>query len=82
MQKRPSKYLKQIYFDSLVYSPEQLRALIAQVGASQIVVGTDYAFDMGDYDVHELLESVPHLSEEERAQISGGNAMKLLGIER
>jgi aminocarboxymuconate-semialdehyde decarboxylase len=82
IQKRPSEYLKQIYFDSLVYSPEQLRALIAQVGASQIVVGTDYAFDMGDYDVHELLESVPHLSEEERAQISGGNAMKLLGIER
>jgi aminocarboxymuconate-semialdehyde decarboxylase len=82
IQKKPSEYLKQIYFDSLVYSPEQLRALIAQVGASQIAVGTDYAFDMGDYDVHELLESVPHLSEEERAQISGGNAMKLLGIER
>ncbi|HEX4950012.1 MAG TPA: amidohydrolase family protein, partial [Blastocatellia bacterium] len=79
MQKKPSEYLKQIYFDSLVYAPQQLQNLIAQVGASQVVVGTDYAFDMGDYDVHELLES---FTEEERAQIAGGNAMKLLGLER
>jgi aminocarboxymuconate-semialdehyde decarboxylase len=82
MRKKPGEYLKQIYFDSLVYSPEQLQNLIAQVGASQIVVGTDYAFDMGDYDVHELFESVSGLSAAEREQILGGNATKLLGIER
>jgi aminocarboxymuconate-semialdehyde decarboxylase len=79
IQKKPSEYLKQIYFDSLVYSPQQLQALIAQVGASQIVIGTDYAFDMGDYDPHELIESVVGLSEEERAAILGGNAQRLLG---
>jgi aminocarboxymuconate-semialdehyde decarboxylase len=82
MRKKPGEYLKQIYFDSLVYSPEQLQNLIAQVGASQIVVGTDYAFDMGDYDVHELFESVSGLSAAEGEQILGGNATKLLGIER
>ncbi len=80
IQKKPSEYLKQIYFDSLVYSPQQLCALIAQVGASQIVVGTDYAFDMGDYDVHELIESVAGLSEEARAQMLGGNAQRLLQL--
>ena len=80
IQKKPSEYLKQIYFDSLVYSPEQLKNLIAQVGASQMVVGTDYAFDMGDYDVHELLDAVTNLSEEERAQILGGNAARILGV--
>ena len=82
IQKKPSEYLKQIYFDSLVYAPEQLRTLIAQVGASQIVVGTDYAFDMGDYDVHTLIEAVQGLSEDERAKILGGNAVKLLGLKR
>ncbi len=81
IQKKPSEYLKQIYFDSLVYSPEQLRNLIAQVGASQIVIGTDYAFDMGDYDVHELIESLNTLSEEDRAMILGGNAKRILGME-
>jgi aminocarboxymuconate-semialdehyde decarboxylase len=80
IQKKPSEYLKQIYFDSLVYSPEQLKNLIAQVGVSQIVVGTDYAFDMGDYDVHELLDAVTNLSEEERAQILGGNAARILEV--
>ena len=82
IQKKPSEYLKQIYFDSLVYSPEQLRALIAQVGASQIVVGTDYAFDMGDYDVHELIESLADLREDEREKILGGNAQRMLGLEQ
>mgnify|MGYP001589979069 CR=1 FL=1 len=82
IQKKPSEYLKQIYFDSLVYSPAQLQNLIAQVGASQIVVGTDYAFDMGDYDPHELLESLPSLSENERAAILGGNALQLLELEK
>jgi aminocarboxymuconate-semialdehyde decarboxylase len=81
IQKRPSEYLKQIYFDSLVYSPEQLRNLIAQVGASQIVIGTDYAFDMGDYDVHELIEGLTEVSPIERAMILSGNARRILGLE-
>ena len=82
IQKKPSDYLKQIYFDSLVYSPQQLQNLIAQVGSTQVVVGTDYAFDMGDYDPHDLLESLIGLSETERAAILGGNALQLLGRER
>jgi aminocarboxymuconate-semialdehyde decarboxylase len=82
IRKKPSEYLKQIYFDSLVYAPEQLRALIAQVGAAQIVVGTDYAFDMGDYGVHELIESLNTLSEDECAMILGGNAKRILGMEQ
>lgn len=81
IRKRPSEYLKQLYFDSLVYSPEQLRALIAQVGASQIVIGTDYAFDMGDYDVHELIESLAGVSEEDRALMLGANAQRILGLQ-
>jgi len=81
IRKKPSEYLKQIYFDSLVYAPGQLRMLIAQVGASQIVVGTDYAFDMGDYDVHEMIESLADVSPEESAMILGGNARRILGME-
>jgi aminocarboxymuconate-semialdehyde decarboxylase len=80
IQKKPSEYLNQIYFDSLVYSPQQLQNLIAQVGASQIVIGTDYAFDMGDYDPHELLASLSALSEDDRAAILGGNAKRLLSM--
>ncbi|MFN0122669.1 MAG: amidohydrolase family protein [Blastocatellia bacterium] len=82
IRKKPREYLRQIYFDSLVYSPEQLQALLARVGASQIVIGTDYAFDMGDYNVHELIDSLSWLSDKERGLIAGENARMLLGLKR
>ena len=44
LAKQPTEYLKQIYFDSLIYSPEAIRHLAAQVGAGQIVLGSDYPF--------------------------------------
>src|SRR6266566_3047535 len=36
LKKKPSEYLKQLYFDALVFTPEGLRHLVAQVGASQV----------------------------------------------
>ena len=42
LKKQPSEYLNQLYFDSLVFTPEALRHFAAQVGASQIVLGTDF----------------------------------------
>jgi aminocarboxymuconate-semialdehyde decarboxylase len=80
MKQAPSEYLRQLYFDTLVYSPDTLGHLIRQVGASQLVVGTDYPFDMGSYDVHGLLRAVTDLSEQDRAAILGGNAARLLGL--
>jgi len=80
MQRAPSEYLRQLYFDTLVYTPEALRHLIDQVGAGQVVLGTDYPFDMGAYDIHGLIEAVDGLTEEERAGILGGNALRLLGF--
>jgi aminocarboxymuconate-semialdehyde decarboxylase len=82
IKRKPSEYLKQIYFDSVVYTPEGLRHLVAEVGVTQIVVGTDYPFDMGAYDVHGLISMVPELTDEERKMILGGNAARLLGLDR
>ena len=42
LKKKPSEYVSQIYFDALVFTPEALRHLVAQVGASQVVLGTDH----------------------------------------
>jgi aminocarboxymuconate-semialdehyde decarboxylase len=79
-QREPSSYLRQIFYDTIVYRPEQLRHLIAEVGASQVVVGTDYPYDMAHYDMHALLAAVPGLSEPDRAAILGGNAARLLNL--
>jgi aminocarboxymuconate-semialdehyde decarboxylase len=76
----PSDYLRSIFFDSLVYSPAGLRRLIEQVGAGQVVVGTDYPFDMGHYDIHALIGATAGLTREHQAAILGGNAARLLTL--
>ena len=44
LTKKPSEYLRQIYFDSMVFTPEALRHLVAQVGVNQVLLGSDYPF--------------------------------------
>ncbi len=41
LKKRPSEYLRDLYFDSIVFTSEALRHLVAECGASQIMMGTD-----------------------------------------
>lgn len=78
---KPSEYLKRIYFDSLVYTPEGLRHLIEEVGVTQVMLATDYPFDMGAYEPEKLVAAVPGLTEQERELIRGGNALRLLGLD-
>jgi aminocarboxymuconate-semialdehyde decarboxylase len=78
----PSEYLKQLWFDTVVFRPEALRTLVDTVGAQRVVAGTDYPFDMGEYALHELIAAVPGLSADEQAAVLGGNAMTLLGVEQ
>jgi aminocarboxymuconate-semialdehyde decarboxylase len=77
----PLHYLRKIWFDTLVYEPEALRHLVNVVGASQLLVGTDYPFDMGHYEPHDLLARTGDLTEPEMAAILGKNAAALLGID-
>jgi len=79
--KLPSEYLKQLYFDSLVYTTENLRHLIRTVGAEQIVIGTDFPFAMGSADSVDHIMSVDGLTTIEQKAILGGTAAMLLGIE-
>ncbi len=81
LQHPPSEYLKRITFDNLIYKPEAIKTLIQEVGLSQVVVGTDYPFDMGQYVIHELVNAIDGLTPAEREQILYGNAARLLGIE-
>jgi len=46
----PTAYLRRIYFDSVVFTGHQLRELVRLYGADHFVMGTDYPFDMGEYD--------------------------------
>ena len=80
LKKPPSEYLKQLFFDSIVFSPEGLRHLVAECGASQIMIGTDSPIPWVKNPVDHVLET-PGLSDAERIAILGGTAAKLLRLE-
>ena len=80
VQKKPTEYLKQLYFDSLVFTTEGLRHLVAETGSSQIVLGTDYPYPWTSTAVDQIL-ATPELTDAERVAILGGTAAKLLRLD-
>jgi aminocarboxymuconate-semialdehyde decarboxylase len=79
IKKKPSEYLRQLYFDSMVFTPEGLRHMVAECGASQIMIGTDYPFPWSTTTVDHILNT-PGLSDADRRAILGETAAKLLRI--
>ena len=79
LKKKPTEYLRQMYYDSLIFTSEALRHLVAEVGASQIVIGTDHPIPWQTESVDHILNT-PSLSDDERIAMLGGTAAKLLGI--
>ena len=79
LKRRPSEYLKMLYVDSLVFTGEALRHLVAECGASQVVIGTDYAVPWVKGPVDHVL-ATPGLSDADRIAILGGTAAKLIKL--
>src|SRR5271166_3540569 len=80
LPKPPSFYLKKFYLDTIVFTPEQLEALVKLFGVEKILLGTDYPYDMGEYDPIGHIASVASFSDADRAAIAGGNAKVLFGL--
>jgi aminocarboxymuconate-semialdehyde decarboxylase len=82
MKKAPIDYLKgpQLSFDSLVYRPQNVRHLVDIAGAGQIVVGTDFGFDIASRTPVDTVLQTPGLSPADQMAILGGNAARLLKL--
>jgi predicted TIM-barrel fold metal-dependent hydrolase len=80
LKKQPTEYLKQIYFDSLIFTPEAIRHLVAQVGASQVLLGSDYPYPWQLHPVDHIFASTS-LSDDEKADIIGRTAAKLFNFQ-
>jgi aminocarboxymuconate-semialdehyde decarboxylase len=80
LQKKPTEYLRQMYYDTLVFTSEALRHLAAEVGVSQLVLGTDHPIPWQSESVDHILNA-EGFSDEERIAMLGATAANLLGIQ-
>ena len=78
----PTTYLKRVYVDTVVFTPHQLAELVRVFGADHVVMGTDYPYDMADFDPVGHIAGVPGFDAATIAALAGGNAKKLLGLWR
>jgi aminocarboxymuconate-semialdehyde decarboxylase len=69
----------QIFVDSMVFSDEGLRHLVAETGVSQVVYGSDIPYDWPD--TVDIIAESSHLSADAKLAILGGNLMELLKID-
>lgn len=77
--RKPSEYLRsQIFIDTMVFSAEGLRHLVAEVGVGNVVYGTDVPFNWPV--TVDLVLDAPFLSDMDKLAILSGNLQRLLRI--
>jgi len=80
IDREPSTYLKNFYYDTVNFNQGALKLAIEFAGADHILGGSDYPHQIGS--IPSMLDAIRALpiSEAERAGIFGGNAARLLGL--
>jgi aminocarboxymuconate-semialdehyde decarboxylase len=73
----PVESFARLYFDSVLFDQAALEFLVTKVGATRVLLGSDYPFPIGDLAPRDVVESAD-LKAEERAQILGDAAAALL----
>jgi aminocarboxymuconate-semialdehyde decarboxylase len=78
-KKHPRDYFKrELFADTMVFSEEGLRHLVAEIGVSQIVYGTDIPYNWPV--TVDLILGASFLTNADKEAILGGNLVKLLKI--
>jgi aminocarboxymuconate-semialdehyde decarboxylase len=75
----PEAIARRFYYDALVFNPRSVRFLAESFGGSQLCVGSDFPFNMGDPDPRGTLEK-SGLDAATLAAITSGNARRFLGL--
>jgi aminocarboxymuconate-semialdehyde decarboxylase len=79
-QRPPSEYVGRFSVDSVVFEPTALRTLVETLGASQVMVGSDYPYPLGERPVADVIRRSDFLDADDRELIVRGNALRFLGM--
>jgi aminocarboxymuconate-semialdehyde decarboxylase len=74
----PAASLSRFFYDTILHGRRPLEFLIGSAGADRVLLGSDYPYDMGQYDAVDMIASLS-IPEADKAKILGGNARTLLG---
>jgi len=80
LRRKPSEYLKEVYFDSIVFSREALFHLLKFAGTDHVMFGTDYPFRISDPPGMKSTLDSTGLGEEELRKVYQENAERLYKI--
>jgi aminocarboxymuconate-semialdehyde decarboxylase len=73
ISKSPESYFGNVFFDTITHWTASLQFLSDNFGAGQIMLGTDYPYDMGDENPVETVGKL-RITEKERQKVLYGNA--------
>ncbi|MGV2939176.1 amidohydrolase family protein [Mesobacillus sp. LC4] len=80
LDKPPSHYAKQFYYDSLVNEPVNLNYLLQNFGHERIIMGSDYPFLLREVPPGKVIDDTVGLSKEQSEAMLGKNALRFLNI--
>jgi aminocarboxymuconate-semialdehyde decarboxylase len=72
----PEAAIRSLYFDTILHGRPALEFLVATFGASHVLLGSDYPYDMGTFECARQVKALA-IPERDRAAILGGLAQKL-----
>lgn len=78
IDKLPSVYLKQLYYDTVSFSPYTLKMVRDMMGADHMVMGSDYPHLLGSIDRAVSTIEGLQITEQEKEEIFSGNALSIL----
>src|SRR5215217_5927554 len=77
LKEPPDAAIKRLYFDTILHGKPALEFLVATFGASHVLLGSDYPYDMGTLECVRQVRALS-IPEADRATILGGLALDLL----
>jgi aminocarboxymuconate-semialdehyde decarboxylase len=78
MKRKPTDYLRHIYYDSITYNLGALQYLVSVVGAGQVMFGTDWPHQV--HDTKGAFANTSRLPDDQMHAVRSENSLKVFGL--